>query len=57
MMFFFIFYCVIIIIKKKKLESCSRMVPSKVCQLSHVFFSGLLVHCALMNYSYIWLRT
>jgi hypothetical protein len=41
--------------KKKKLgEFCSKVVLSKVCQLSHVSYSFLLVHYALMNYTYMW---
>jgi len=38
-------------------EFCSRVVLFKVCQLSHVSYSFLLVHYALMNYTYMWLRT
>jgi hypothetical protein len=46
------------LIKKKKIwEFCSKVVLFKFCQLSHASYSILLVHCALMNYAYIWLRT
>jgi hypothetical protein len=38
-------------------DFCSRVVLFKVCQLSHVSCSFLLVHYALMNYTYMWLRT
>jgi hypothetical protein len=34
-----------------------RGILFKVCQLSHVSYSVLLVHYALMNYAYMWLRS
>jgi hypothetical protein len=44
--------------RKRKRNLGSKVVGLfflKYCQLSHVSYFALLVHCALMIYAYMWL--